>query len=147
MSVCTGGEGKGRVGLLGAGLALVRVIIAKWCFGCRSSLLSSHKRRKSCALKFLPSSLFLGTHLPAPFLSHPLMSALLQAIPHQPTPPPSRKQTLQPLYFPTVCNSAADGAGDCWLRFLASSCAGWLAEAWAWLDGHWLTVLLEDWDG
>lgn len=60
---------------------------------------------------------------------------------------PSRKQTLQPLYFPIVCDSAADGAGDCWLRFLASSCAGWLGEAWAWLDGHWLTVLLEDWDG
>lgn len=55
---------------------------------------------------------------------------------------------LQPLYFPTVCDSAADGAGDCcWLRFLASSCAGWMGEVWAWLDGHWLTVLLEDWDG
>jgi len=67
--------------------------------------------------------------------------------PHQPTPSPSGKQTLQPRYFPTICDSAADEAGDCWLRFLASSCAGWLGEAWAWLDGHWLTVLLEDWDG
>lgn len=45
MSVCTGGEGKQRVGLLGAGLALVRVVIAKWCFRSRSSLLSSHKRK------------------------------------------------------------------------------------------------------
>lgn len=101
------------------------------------------QEKKSCALKFLPSSLFLGTHLPAPFLSHPLTSPLLQASP----PPTHPIPRLQPLYFPTVCDSAADGAGDCWLRFLASSCAGWLGEAWAWLDGHWLTVLLEDWDG
>lgn len=105
------------------------------------------QEKKSCALKFLPSSLFLGTHIPAPFLSHPSGLPFSEPAPHQPTPSPGGKQKLQPLYFPTVCNSAAAGAGTCWLRFLASSCAGWLGEAWAWLAGHWLTVLLEDWDG
>lgn len=152
MSVCTRGKGgdkeKQRVGLVGVGLALVRFVIAKRCFRCGSSLLSSHKRKKIVCVEVSPQQPIPGhphsNSLPVP----PLGAPLLRASPPPPHPiSPRGKQKLQPLYFPTVCNSAAAGAGTCWLRFLASSCAGWLGEAWAWLAGHWLTVLLEDWDG
>lgn len=49
------------------------------------------QEKKSCALKFLPSSLFLGTHLPAPFLSHTLTSSLLRASFPPPRPIPQQE--------------------------------------------------------
>lgn len=71
-----------RVGLVGAGLALVRFVIAKRCFRCRSSLLSSHKRKKEImCVEVSPSRLFLGIHIPIPipFPSHPSSTSLCQS--------------------------------------------------------------------
>lgn len=65
--------------LVGVGLALVRFVIAKRCFRCESSLLSSHKRKKIMCVEVSPSRLFLGTHIPTPFPSHPSSSSLSQS--------------------------------------------------------------------
>lgn len=122
--------------LLGAGLALVRDVIAKWCFRCRSSLLSSPKRKKSCALKVLPSSLFLGTHLPAPLLSHSLRSSFLQAN-HPPTPLPqapagSRRCSLSTSPLSAILQPMGQGtAGSGFWHPLVQ--AGWVRRGLGWM--------------
>lgn len=68
------------MGLVEAGLALVRFVIAKRCFRCGSSLLSSHKRKKKImCVEVSPSRLFLGIHIPIPFPSHPSSTYLSQS--------------------------------------------------------------------
>jgi len=88
VSVCTGGEARESTAwaLLGAGLALVRVAIAKWWFRCRSSLLSSHKRKKIVCVEVSPEQ---------PIPGHPPSSSLPVLPPHV-SPSPSQPPTNPP---------------------------------------------------
>lgn len=102
MSVCTRGKGGGkekqRVGLVGVGLALVRFVIAKRCFRCGSSLLSSHKRKKIVCVEVSPQQPIPGhphsNSLPVP----PLGAPLLRASPPPPHPvSPREAEAAAPL--------------------------------------------------
>lgn len=74
------------------------------------------QEKKSCALKFLLSSLFLGTHLSAPFLSHP---------PH--VSPSLNQSPTNPPCPPQEADAAASLLPHC-LRFCSRGGRGLLAQ-------------------
>lgn len=82
-----GREGKAKGGSAGSGSGSGQgVVIAKWCFRCRSSLLSSHKRKEIVCVEGSPEQ---------PILRHPPSSSL-PVSPLHVSPSPSQSPTNPP---------------------------------------------------